>query len=145
MRRPLKCVIVDDDKDFFPLFSFAISRLSSELEVTEFTESVQALEFIVRTDVDLIVTDVNMPLFNGLLLTAAVRSFDKEVPIVVMSSEDLEEESLVSGANAFVSKQNLIRQLPATVRQLLGQPSTVESHFGENQDRAFVDIGAETP
>ena len=45
-----------------------------------------ALEIFSRERPNIIITDVDMPLMNGLLLTNLIRKMNKEVPIVVVSA-----------------------------------------------------------
>ena len=74
-------------------------------------------------NIDLIVTDIEMPLKDGTSLVKDVRRHEKgrDVPIILISSMGLEkhaEHYRKIGANAFVHKNNL-EQLSETIQQLM--------------------------
>src|SRR5262249_2104501 len=78
---------------------------------------------------DIILTDVNMPVMDGLKLIQRVRSDDelKAVPIVVITTEAGEadrERALALGANAYITKPIQAPQVIQTVRELLGMPES---------------------
>ncbi|WGS21757.1 MULTISPECIES: response regulator [unclassified Bradyrhizobium] len=78
-------------------------------EVREATNGLQALEQASSTRPDLIVTDVMMPVMDGLEAIRAMRRLDvlKATPIIAVSASvgtDDQAKSLAAGANAFLSK-----------------------------------------
>lgn len=71
---------------------------------------------------DLILTDLNMPVMDGLELVNYVRDHHPEVPIVLMTaygSEALAVEALAKGAATYVPKSQLAAQLPSTIQNVL--------------------------
>ena len=71
----------------------------------------QASEILADKSVDVIVTDLMMPGFNGVDLIQAVReaAHTKHIPIVVFTSGgnlDLMEKAMASGANEILQKHN---------------------------------------
>jgi CheY-like chemotaxis protein len=83
-----------------------------------FDSSIDALDYLRRNPVDLILTDYRMPFVDGLRLIAAVRLVDQDVRIIMMSGEDLESAALATGANAFVRKTEFVRDLAAALEKL---------------------------
>ena len=71
---------------------------------------------------DLILTDLNMPVMDGLELVNYVRDHHPEVPIVLMTaygSEALAVEALARGAATYVPKSQLAARLPSTIQNVL--------------------------
>ncbi|QFZ55423.1 response regulator [Oceanihabitans sp. IOP_32] len=51
----------------------------------------EAVEKVKLNNYDLILMDINMPKMNGYDATAAIREFDKEIPIIALTAADVEE------------------------------------------------------
>jgi len=114
------------------LLVFALSRVK-QLKVTEADDGVDGLKKLASNKFDIILTDINMPIMDGLKLVKRVRSdpVHKNVPIVIITTESAEEDrqrALSLGANAYITKPIQAPQVIAKVRELLGieaPPSSV--------------------
>jgi DNA-binding NtrC family response regulator len=122
------CVLVDDDRDFLSFMVQLLSKVCPDLEVAQFPDAFSALEFFERKKVDLVITDFQMPVFDGLQLTAAIRSRDAAVPVVVMSGREIGHDAAKSGASAFLPKTTLLAELGPTLERMGIQ--TVRSGLG---------------
>jgi two-component system chemotaxis response regulator CheY len=105
------------------LLVFALQRVR-ELEVTEADDGVDALRKLSGNRFDLIITDINMPIMDGLKLVKRIRSDDtyKDVPIIVVTTEGSQEDrtrALALGANAYITKPIQGPQVVAKVKELL--------------------------
>jgi CheY-like chemotaxis protein len=120
-----RCVIVDDDPYFLKLTEVIVLKARPEFEITSFLDAVTALEFLSRERVDLIITDVRMPVMDGLQFTAAIRGNKSTIPIVVISSEDLGEDALAHGASVFLTKSVLTARLRVVIAELHLTPSGI--------------------
>jgi two-component system chemotaxis response regulator CheY len=106
------------------LLAFALYRIKG-LTVVESDDGVDALRKLSKTRFDIIVTDINMPLLDGLKLVQRVRSdpVHKDTPIVVVTTDnasDDKDRAFELGANAYITKPIQASQVIATIRQLLG-------------------------
>lgn len=106
------------------LLVFALSRVK-QLRVTEADDGVDGLKKLAAGRFDIILTDINMPIMDGLKLVKRVRSdpTHKNVPIVIITTESAEEDrqrALALGANAYITKPIQAPQVIAKVRELLG-------------------------
>ena len=85
----------------------------------------EALELLRREPADLVLTDVEMPLLDGLGLTETIRKSRTlaKTPVVILTSHDSEadrERGLAAGANAYIVKSGFDQQrLLSMVEQLL--------------------------
>jgi two-component system chemotaxis response regulator CheY len=105
------------------LLVLALSRVKN-LQVVEADDGVDGLRKLATGKFDLILTDINMPIMDGLKLVKRVRSdpTHKDVPIIVVTTEGSEEDkerALQLGANAYITKPIQAPQVLAKVRALL--------------------------
>jgi two-component system chemotaxis response regulator CheY len=75
--------------------------------------------------VDLVITDLNMPVMNGLGLIRELRKLAtyKGVPIIFLTTESdaaLKQEAKVAGATAWITKPFQQEQLVAVVKKVIG-------------------------
>jgi two-component system, chemotaxis family, chemotaxis protein CheY len=118
-----QCLVVEDSQVMRQLLVFALQRVR-ELEVTEADDGVDALRKLNGAHYDIIITDINMPIMDGLKLIKRIRSdaTHKDVPIIVVTTEGSQEDrqrALALGANAYITKPIQGPQVVAKVRELL--------------------------
>jgi two-component system chemotaxis response regulator CheY len=117
------CLVVEDSPMMRQLLVLALSRVKS-LQVVEADDGVDGLRKLATGKFDIILTDINMPIMDGLKLVKRVRSdpTHKDVPIIVVTTEGSEEDkerALQLGANAYITKPIQAPQVIAKVRALL--------------------------
>ena len=96
-------LIVDDNLDFREFMFSALDSLFSDL-VTAVDGNDGWLKFNEFTPV-IVITDLQMPIMNGLDLITAIRSINKSVPIIAVSSaQEMLTEALSIGANEAIGK-----------------------------------------
>jgi two-component system chemotaxis response regulator CheY len=120
----LNALVVEDSPMMRQLLVFALSRVK-QLRVTEADDGVDGLRKLAGGKFDIILTDINMPIMDGLKLVKRVRTdpIHKDVPIVIITTESAEEDrqrALSLGANAYITKPIQAPQVIAKVRELLG-------------------------
>jgi CheY-like chemotaxis protein len=82
---PQRVLIVDDRDELRLLLGQAIAAAEPGLELVQAADGAQALAAIAKQSVDLVVTDLDMPVMNGLELIRRLRSTPPTPPIVVIS------------------------------------------------------------
>ncbi len=117
------CLVVEDSPMMRQLLVFALSRVKN-LKVTEADDGVDGLRKLAGNKFDLILTDINMPIMDGLKLVKRVRSdpMHKETPIIIITTEGSTEDrqrALQLGANAYIMKPIQAPQVIAKVKELL--------------------------
>jgi two-component system chemotaxis response regulator CheY len=118
-----QCLVVEDSAMMRQLLVFALSRVK-QLKVTEADDGVDGLRKLATTKFDIILTDINMPIMDGLKLVKRIRTdaAHKDVPIVVVTTETADEDrhrALALGANAYITKPIQAPLVIAKVRELL--------------------------
>lgn len=117
------CLVVEDSPMMRQLLVFALSRLKN-LKVTEADDGVDGLRKLATGKFDLILTDINMPIMDGLKLVKRVRTdpVHKDTPIIIITTEGAQEDrqrALSLGANAYITKPIQAPQVLAKVKELL--------------------------
>ena len=120
----MNALVVEDSPPMRKMIVFALSRIR-ELLVVEADDGVDALRRIASTRFDIIITDINMPILDGLKLVKRLRADEayKDVPIIIITTEGAEEDrqrALALGANAYITKPIQAPQVIAKVKELLG-------------------------
>jgi two-component system chemotaxis response regulator CheY len=120
-RRAPAALVVDDSAAMRRQLCLA---LEGHLHTLEAGDGAEAWRTLQSRSVDLILTDVNMPLLDGLKLIGLVRSggAHQRTPIVVITSEAAEADRRRAerlGADAYLVKPVVPDKLVATVQRLL--------------------------
>lgn len=88
--RKLKFLFVEDEVDLLQIICDALTKLN--INYLTATNGLEALEIIENNlNIDVIVTDINMPYMNGLEMIKILRDRGINIPIVVMSAHTEEE------------------------------------------------------
>jgi DNA-binding NarL/FixJ family response regulator len=80
-----------------------------------------ALEFLAKNDVDIVITDFNMPGMDGLSLVNSIKRIMPSVKTIVLSMHDethLVKEILRSGVNGYVLKKDTHRELLKAIQEV---------------------------
>ena len=154
-----RVLLVEDNSLVAAMYASALRRLAA-------TEGVGGLAVDVAVDgneafarlhaqppIDLIITDVYMPVMSGFALVEKVRAEPRlrHLPIIVISSAGDEERERVSqlGANFFLQKPVKYQDIVATVRTLLragpqpGAPMSTRQVPMTEEPRTAVEFGQE--
>jgi PAS domain S-box-containing protein len=120
-----RVLVVDDDEDVRHVLRETLQRLGCE--VVEAADGRDALERAGREDFDLVLMDLHVPHVHGHDIIRALRdpALKRRVPIIVLSGSVGEQQtmqSLVLGANVFLSKPPDSAALAEQVERLLRRP-----------------------
>ena len=108
-----RLLVVDDETDIRTL----VKRALPLYEVLEAENGAQALELVQEEKLDLVITDINMPVMDGRQLLCTMRSQFPSVPILAISGYADTEEITKLGFDGFLEKPLSLQDLQATVDQ----------------------------
>jgi two-component system chemotaxis response regulator CheY len=116
-------MVVEDSPTMRQLITFALKRLGG-VRLVEASDGMDALKKLSTEPVDLIITDINMPIMDGLKLISMVKQNSKlkEIPIIIVTTEGADEDrkrGLALGANAYIAKPIQTHALTQLVNDLL--------------------------
>jgi two-component system, chemotaxis family, chemotaxis protein CheY len=125
----LRALIVDDSSVMRKIVERALRQAGIPLgQVIEAGNGSQALDILRQQAVDLVLTDINMPVMDGLELVRQLHEVDnaREVPVLMISTEGSESqvmEAIACGARGYVRKPFTPEQMKRQVLSLLEQPA----------------------
>ncbi|MDH4188342.1 MAG: response regulator [Nitrospira sp.] len=120
---PLTILVVDDCATTRRLLSLYLK--SDGYQVSVAVNGLNALEHLARSPVDVILTDLNMPLMDGLSLTKAVKQDQQlsAIPILMLTTESADnerEQGYRAGVAGYLVKPVSQQQLMQEVRRVIG-------------------------
>lgn len=118
-----KIMTVDDSATVRQMMRFTLE--DAGFEVSEAVDGVDAMKkFAAGEQIDMLITDLNMPNMNGIELIRAVRNdaSNRFVPIIMLTTEAGEckrQEGKSAGASGWIVKPFKPNQVLAVVRMVL--------------------------
>lgn len=119
----LRILFIDDDKLILALTSVALRRLGHVADC--FADALEAATAFATSPprYDLVICDARLDGASGFDLAARLHGFHPEIPILMISgavNHDDVERAREVGALAVLSKSEVMTDLPAAIRRLLG-------------------------
>ncbi|HEY6101469.1 MAG TPA: response regulator [Anaeromyxobacter sp.] len=119
----LHALVVDDSSAMRKQLCYALQRVAG-MDTVEAADGADAWRKLCTTAFDIVITDINMPLMDGLKLVSLVRAGGAHlrVPIVVITTEGAEADrkrAMALGATAYLVKPVQATQVVDAVKSLL--------------------------
>ncbi len=114
--KPLRVLLVDDEPAILRMFRAALH--GTKFTFSQAHDGREALERLGVTEVDVVVTDINMPGQGGLEFLRSMRGSHPHIPVIVMTgkpSSESQNEASIHGAVRYLVKP----VLPATLRDAI--------------------------
>ena len=143
-----KLFVIDDEREMVDLIAVGLKKRG--FSITTFTSGVEALAAIPTSDVDVIITDLNMKGVTGLELCQRVMLDRPDIPVLVLTafgSFETAVGAIRAGAYDFVTKPVEVEALAIAVRRaaehraLRGQLARLEEVVANTRGRGDL-IGA---
>jgi len=124
----MKILVVDDEKDVEPLFRMRFRREIAKGEIELLfafsgEEALSALHDHGRTDVVLVLSDINMPGMTGLELLQKIKAEPPPLPVCMMTAYDNDtyrKQADELGCAGYVSKPVDFNALKTRIREYAG-------------------------
>jgi len=121
----VKKILVTEDSPAMRSFLVATIEAMGGYSVIEAKNGFDALRLLPREQVDLIITDINMPDINGLELISYVRNNPNyhSIPLFIISTESSDkdrERGMALGANEYLVKPFLPEMLQKLILDYIG-------------------------
>ncbi|WP_042695077.1 response regulator [Azospirillum sp. B506] len=118
-----KVMTVDDSRTMRDMVSFTLR--GAGYDVVEAADGQQAMNAIAATKVDLVITDLNMPVMDGLTLIRKLRAVPahRTLPILMLTTEADESkkaEGRAAGATGWIVKPFNPDKLVSVVQKVCG-------------------------
>lgn len=131
-------LVVDDNSD---LREFIGTLLQGEYRIIKASDGKEAFDKATRELPDLVVSDVMMPVMDGLDLCKALKGqfSTSHIPVILLTAKSLEEqraEGYDSGADAYISKPFSEKVLLSRIGNLLKSRILLKEHYLETGESA---------
>ena len=137
-------LVVEDNVELLMLMT---QLLSSKYHVKTATNGKEALEIIHKEELDIIISDVMMPVMDGLELTQQLKNDPnyQHLPIILLTAKTQEEnraEALQLGADSYVTKPFKLSDLELRINNIVENRKRIQEEF-INQGAVFQKTGEE--
>lgn len=130
----MKVLIVDDEAMICEWLQFCISQNTFCHLIGTARNGLEALELFQKEEADLVLTDIKMPLMNGLELLHELRNLNPNIKVVMLtafSDFELVRQALRDGAYEYLLKTEMQNEM---LQELLNRIAN-ELHLTQNEER----------
>ncbi len=114
-----KIIIIEDEKNLCLLYQEELTKAG--YKVTAVTDPQEALDLIQHNDFDLIITDIRMPVKNGIQLIAEIMAHRRDIPIIINTAyQSYRHDFMTWAAEAYLIKSASLDELKAKIKELIG-------------------------
>jgi len=118
----MKLLIVDDDKTTRKLLSLYLK--SKGYEVVQAENGLDAIEKLGTENINVVVTDMNMPYMDGIELTKTLRSDSilKNIPIIMVTTEaddDEKKKAFDAGVDDYLVKPTNADAISGSIKRIV--------------------------
>ncbi len=117
-----RILIVDDSPIDRRMVEFFLKKGIAEVALSSTDNGAKALDLIVSESPDLVITDLQMPVTNGLELVEKIIEQGSDVPVILLTgfgNQQMAVQALKIGAASYVPKRSIDKNLDATVQIVL--------------------------
>jgi DNA-binding NtrC family response regulator len=118
---PKRILVVDDQESMREMLADLIDLMGHEPRTVGGAK--EALAALDKTDVDLVITDLNMPVIDGMELMKQIKMRSPELPVIIITGYGTfhtEKQVLSNGADGYIPKPCTINRVQETVNAALG-------------------------
>lgn len=138
MTTPLKLLLVEDSADDADLLMMHLRQGGYDVDVERVETAKQLTTALSSSDWELVISDYNLPEFDGIQALKIVNNDPRDIPFIIISGnigEDKAAAAVVEGAKDYVLKDNLARLIPAIGREL----KAVEARNRQLRNQQIID------
>ncbi len=119
-----KILVVEDDINIEQLVTFKLKNSGFQVHIAH--NGVEALEFLKKNSVDLVVTDIMMPIMGGkeLVMELKKNPETKTIPVIMLTSRTLEKEIIEGfslGVEDYIKKPFSPQELIVRIKTVLAR------------------------
>ncbi|MDR1348488.1 MAG: response regulator [Prevotellaceae bacterium] len=131
-----KVLVVEDEDE---LRRYITKELSATYRITGCSNGKEALELILKERFDAVVSDVMMPVMDGITLTYRIKQNINinHIPVILLTAKIQEKdfiEGLETGADAYITKPFHTSVLEQTVNNLIANREILRTKFSGGQE-----------
>jgi signal transduction histidine kinase/ligand-binding sensor domain-containing protein/CheY-like chemotaxis protein len=140
--KDLHILIVEDNHQ---ILNYLKENLLADYHISTALNGAEALDIIQKKPPELVITDVMMPVMDGITLTRKLKdSFDtSHIPVIMLTAKSSMEdqiEGIESGAEAYILKPFNMAYVCVVIGNLIRQRSILYSKYIHNKDHGFSEL-----
>jgi DNA-binding response OmpR family regulator len=114
-----KLLIVEDEQNLCLLYKEELTKEGYKVAVAMNADA--ALKLIKKQKFDLIITDIRMPVKNGIELITQIMALRKDIPIIINTAyQSYKHDFMTWAADAYIVKSSSLDELKLKIRELVG-------------------------
>lgn len=117
-----RVLVVDDEADMLWMLQRNLNKDMEDVEILAAESGEQALAVLSDKQVDLVISDINMPGMNGLDLLVEINNRYPETGVIIMTaypSNTFENQAMMNGSLRFIEKPFDIKEMRKIVEETL--------------------------
>lgn len=149
----LTLLLVEDEKNISSALQTALEEFFDKIIIAKNGE--EGLKKFKKYSPDLVVTDISMPIMDGLTMSSEIKKVSKNTPIIVLSAYS-EKEKLLEAIDIHINKylikpidvEELLMSIHQIVHTDMGTSSFIkldENHIFDKTKRIFIKNDEEIP
>lgn len=118
---PGKILIIDDEPDMLVMLEMLITDKTPH-QVLSTNNPLEIRELLAENEFNLVITDLKMPMMDGIEILEAVKNHDADIPVIVITAFgtlEAAEEAVRRGAYDFITKPFRKEQILVAVERAL--------------------------
>lgn len=129
----IKILIVEDQKE---IVRFLQKELKDEFGIYSAYNGKEALEILEKENIQIVISDIMMPVMDGIELTKKIKRDVQysHIPVVLLTAKNTihsKIEGLEAGADAYIEKPFSLEHLTAQINNLLANRSIIKEYFSK--------------
>ena len=139
-------LIVEDDKELSQLFQKVLEK--NGYQVKSASDGALALEILDKEYIDLIISDIMMPVMDGYELVSELRSAGYQIPVLMITAKgsfDDMRQGFLSGSDDYMVKPVNVNEMVLRVGALLRRTRGLRAYAGSyvRPDQTFKPVPRE--
>lgn len=131
-----KLLIVEDNPDLLAIMARAFAH---DYQVLTAKDGQQAWNLIQKRELDIVISDVMMPIMDGLELTRRIKQSDDygQLPVILLTAKtthDEQNEGYATGADAYITKPFRMGDLRLRAENILQNRERIRRRFSQQTD-----------
>ena len=119
--KQISVLIVENSESDEELLLLKLTRAGYEVNSERVESAAQMKKALIGKKWDIIISDYEMPSFNGMEAHRILQESGLDIPFIIVSGsigEDIAVEAMLAGVNDYLMKDNIARLVPAIEREL---------------------------
>ena len=128
-----RILIIEDDEEMKSLLKDFLAEEGYEADSAH--NGSEALLKLAKEPFDLVITDIRMPGLTGFDILSAVKEFQREIPVIVITAfggEEVYRRSMARGADGYLEKPIHFHKLKGLIQELVSSKEKMERGCGKD-------------